>query len=300
MKRTNLLKTVALAAALAATATAAQAHRGWLLPSATVLSGNEPWVTVDAAISNDVFYFEHNAMRLDNLVLFSPDGSPLKAENPSTGRYRSSFDVKLSQKGTYKIAMVADAMMASYKVGSETKRARGTAESLAKEIPAGATDVNVSQNISRNETFVTSGKPSSEVLKPTGRGLELVPVTHPNDLIAGEPAKFRFLLDGKPAAGINVTVIPGGIRYRDKLGEQKFVADANGEVNIKWATAGMYWLSAAPEREAGMQGMGGPDGPGAGASAPQGASPRPAGPVGTLAQPIRRASYTATLEVLPP
>jgi hypothetical protein len=33
----------------------AQAHRAWLLPSATVLSGTDAWVTVDAAISNDLF-----------------------------------------------------------------------------------------------------------------------------------------------------------------------------------------------------------------------------------------------------
>ena len=41
----------------------AQAHRAWMLPSATVLSGEEPWITVDAAVSNDLFYFEHVPMR---------------------------------------------------------------------------------------------------------------------------------------------------------------------------------------------------------------------------------------------
>ena len=198
-----------------------------------MLSGNEPG-SRSTRVSNDVFYFEHNAMRLDNLVVYAPDGSSPKAENQSTGRYRSTFDVKLSQKGTYKIAMVADAMTASFKVGTETKRVRGTAESLAKEIPANATEVNVTHNVSRNEIFVTSGKPSETVLKPTGRGLELVPVTHPNDLVVGDTAKFRFVLDGKPAAGVVVTLIPGGIRYRDKLEEQKFTADAQGEVSIPW------------------------------------------------------------------
>lgn len=272
----NARTLLALAAALV-TALPAQAHRGWLLPSATVLSGNEPWVTVDAAVSNDLFYFEHVAMRLDNLVLFAPDGSPAKAENTSTGRYRSSFDVKLAQKGTYKIALVSDGMSASYKLGSETKRARGTAESLARDIPANATDVNVSQNISRNEIFVTSGKPTDTVLKPTGRGLELLPVTHPNDLFAGDAAKFRFLLDGQPAAGVQVTVIPGGIRYRDKLEEMQLSADAQGEVSIRWPAPGMYWLNATLPGERG--------GPGATG--------------GTLAKPARRASYTATLEVLP-
>ncbi len=279
----NPLKALAVVAALAC-AGAAHAHRGWMLPSATVLSGNEPWVTVDAAVSNDVFYFEHNAMRLDNLAVVAPDGAAIKAENQSTGRYRSTFDVKLSQKGTYKIAMVSDGMTASFKVGAETKRLRGTAESLAKEIPANATDLNVMQTSSRNEIFVTSGKPSDGVLKPTGRGLELVPVTHPNDLFVGDTARFRFVMDGQPAAGIVVTVIPGGIRYRDKLEEQKLTTDAQGEVSIKWAGPGMYWLNAAPARAEG-------EGPG------QGAAPR--GPSGTLAKPIRRATYVTTLEVLP-
>jgi uncharacterized GH25 family protein len=293
MKTLNTFKTLARVAAVAVAFSAAgtaHAHRGWLLPSSTVLSGNEPWVTVDAAISNDVFVFDHNAMRLDALAVTAPDGSVVKSENPSTGRFRSSFDVKLAQKGTYKIAMVSDAMMASYKVGTETKRARGTAESLAKEIPAGATELNVTQSVSRNEVFVTSGKPSTEVLKPTGRGLEMVPVTHPNDLVVGDTAKFRFVMDGQPAAGVIITLVPGGSRYRNQPEEQKFTADAQGEVSIKWVKPGMYWLSAAPEREAGMQG---------GAASAPGAAARPTGPVGTLAKPIRRASYAATLEVLP-
>ena len=292
----------------------ASAHRAWMLPSATVLSGNEPWVTVDAASSNDVFYFEHNALQIDNVAVINPDGTAGRHENPSRGRYRSTFDVKLTQKGTYKIAMVNDLLFASYRVGNENKRLRGTAESLAKEIPQGATDLRVTQSMSRMEIFVTSGKPTTKVLEPTGRGLELVPVTHPNDLVAGETAKFRFVLDGKPAAGVNVLVIPGGIRYRDKLEEVKLVTDAQGEFSIKWAQPGMYWMNATPAGErppegggmgggqgggqgAGQGGGQGAGGPGAGGPGAQG-GPRPQGPAGTLDKPTRRTSYTATLEVL--
>lgn len=269
------LAPIALAAA-AVLPLSAHAHRAWMLPSATVLSGNEPWVTVDAAVSNDLFYFEHNAMRLDGLVVTAPDGATVKAENQSTGKYRSTFDVKLSQKGTYKLAVVGDSLMASWKVGAENKRARGTAESLAKEIPANAEGLNVSRNQSRNEVFVTSGKPTDKVLAPSNQGLELAPVTHPNDLFAGESATFRFLLDGKPAADVEVTVIPGGIRYRDKLGEIKVKTDADGKFSVKWPEPGMYWLTAS---------VGG----GRGANAP----------AGTLDKPARRAGYSATVEVLP-
>lgn len=274
---------LALTAAAALLPGAASAHRSWLLPSATVLSGNEPWVTVDAATSNDLFYFEHNALGLDSLVVFAPDGSDVKAENLGKGRYRSTFDVKLTHKGTYKIALINNLMMASFKVDGVDKRLRGTAESLAKEIPANAQELRVLQAASRNEIFVTSGKPTDKVLAPTGTGLEMVPVTHPNDLVVGEPAKFRFVMDGKPAAGYSVTVIPGGNRYRDKLGEIKLVTDAEGLVSVKWEQPGMHWMNVTPAR-AGTEG-----GP---------AALRQNEPAGTLDKPVRRTSYTATLEVL--
>jgi uncharacterized GH25 family protein len=255
----------------------AQAHRGWLLPSATVVSGDSAWVTVDAAVSNDLFYFEHQPMRLGGLQVIAPDGSNASAENQHTGRYRSTFDVKLDKGGTYRVAVVNDGFFASYKLAGETKRLRGTAESLRRELPAGAEGVRVSSNQSRLETFVTVGKPTEGALKPVGRGLELVPVTHPNDLFVGDEATFTLHLDGKPAADLKVSVVPGGIRYRDQLNEIQLVTDKDGRFSIAWPAPGFYWINA---------GIGG---------GPDGAQQQP----GTLDDPVRRFSYTATLEVLP-
>lgn len=237
-----------LAAAVAAIALAApaSAHRQWMLPSSTVVSGDDVWVTVDAAVSNDLFYFEHNPMRIDGVKAWAPDCSEVKIENAATGKYRSTFDVHLTQKGTYKIGTAGGGIMGSYKLNGEEKRLpRGTtAAQLATAIPAGATDVKIAEGWNRNEIFVTSGEPTDAVLKPTGQGLELVPVTHPNDLVAGEDAVFGFTVDGKPAAGLKVTVIPGGIRYRDQLNEQTLTADAKGQVTLKLADPGYYWINA--------------------------------------------------------
>jgi len=221
----------------------AQAHRMWMLPSATVLSGADPWVTVDAAVSNDLFYFEHFPLQLNNLSVTAPDGAAAKAENQSTGRYRSTFDVHLTQTGTYKLAVVNN-VFASYKENGKNKRWRGTAEKFAQEVPTDAQDLRVTQANSRLETFVTVGKPTDTVLKPTGVGLELAPITHPNDLFAKEEASFRMLLDGKPAAGIEVSIVPGGIRYRDQLHEVKTRTDADGKFTVTWPEPGMYWLEA--------------------------------------------------------
>lgn len=266
MKKLALLS-LAFAAAFA---TSAEAHRSWMFPSATVLSGEDPWVTVDAAISNDLFYPDHHPMRLDNLAVIAPDGSQSAVENAATGKYRSVFDVHLTQPGTYRVANAGEALMARYKLNGEDKRWRGTrAEYEAGAVPKEATDVQLSQNSNRVEIFVTRGAPSA--ITPTNTGLELVPVTHPNDLFAGEAASFKLLLDGQPARNIEVTIVPGASRYRDASGEMKVKTGDDGSFTVTWPEAGMYWLNAS-------------------------ANDLPA----TIENAKRRASYTVTLEVLKP
>ena len=237
------LKWVALALAFSLPLSV-QAHRMWMLPSATVLSGADPWVTVDAAVSNDLFYFEHFPLQLHNLTVTAPDGTPAKTENQSTGRYRSTFDVHLTQPGTYRLAVVNSGLFASYKEDGKPKRWRGSPEKFAQDVPANAQDLRVTQTQGRVETFVTVGKPTDTALRPTGQGLELAPVTHPNDLFAKETATFQLLLDGKPAAGIEVSIVPGGIRYRDQLNEIKTKTDAEGKFSVTWPAPGMYWMEA--------------------------------------------------------
>lgn len=270
-----LIAAAAVAITLPATV---QAHRQWMLPSMTVVSGegDDVWVTVDAAVSNDLFYFEHQPLRVEPSVLL-PDGTSGEIRNKATGRYRTTFDVQIGKRGTYKIFYAMDGVMGSYKLNGEEKRIpRGTTTAnLASVIPAGATDVRTTESSNRNEIFVTAGEPTTTVFKPTGKGIELVPVTHPNDLVAGEPATFQFLLDGKPAAGLPVTVIPGGIRYRDQLHQQDLKTGADGKVTVKWGDPGMYWINATTPR----------------AEREEGAPPAPGG---------RRASYVTTLEVMAP
>jgi uncharacterized GH25 family protein len=236
------LRAILLAAALLAPL-ASHAHKTWLLPSATV-STVDQWVTIDAAVSNDLFYFNHVPLRLDSLMITAPDGSKIAPENSHTGKYRSVFDIQLKQNGTYKVALLNQGVFASYEENGARKRWRGSAEKFATEVPANAKGLEVNESVGRIETFVTAGKPSDAALKPSNVGLELIPVTHPNDLFAGEASKFRFLLDGKPAANLNVVLQPGGTRYRNEQQEQQLKTDANGELSVTWSNPGMYWLES--------------------------------------------------------
>lgn len=290
-----MFKWTALALALCLPLSA-NAHRAWMLPSATVLSGEEPWITVDAAVSNDIFYFEHFPLQIEGigeplvmpgqkpaanaparpraqLQIFRPDGSLAQPQFGNTGRYRSTFDVQLDQKGTWKLAIANQGLFARYQENGEMKRWSGKAADFAKQVPKDAEKLQVTESASRMEVFVTSGQPSEHVLQPTNNGLELVANTHPNDLFAGEAAKFTFLLDGKPAADLKVTVIAAGIRYRDSLNEIVLSTDNNGAFSITWPQAGMYWLEAVS-----TQAM-----------------------TSTVSPATeKRASYSATLEVLAP
>lgn len=271
-------KTLFAAAALAVVATPAAAHRMWMLASSTTISGTDNWVTIDGAISNDLFHFDHQPLRVIPTVL-QPDGTEGKVENHHIGRFRANFDIHLTQQGTYRIGVLNEGVVGSYKLNGETKSLpRGTTKAtLAERLPEGATDIVTAENLARNEIYVTQGAPTNTVFKPTNRGIELVPVTHPTDLVAEEEATFQFLVDGKPAAGLAVTAIPGGRRYRDTLNDINLTTDAEGKVSITWPTAGMYWLTVAPAR-------------------PVDGGARPA----EGAAPTRRISYTTTLEVLAP
>jgi hypothetical protein len=245
MHRPHLFAGIAASVLFLAPVALPAAHP-WILPSFTVLGGEDAWATFDTAASDNLFIPDHQPMRLDNLKIWAPDGSEAKPENASTGRFRSSFDLHLTQQGTYKIANGMVMVMGGYMQGGEQKRLpRGTtADTIATAIPADATEVKISEMSSRIETFVTLGAPSDKVLKATGQGLEMEPVTHPADLVADEPAKLRFLIDGKPAAALAITLLSGGTRYRNVAGEIVLKTDKDGVVTIKWPAAGMYWVNA--------------------------------------------------------
>ena len=292
MKRTSLLA-LAVAALLPLSATA---HKQWIIPSQAVVNGNDVWVSFDGAVSNQLFFPDHVPMRLDNVTATAPDGSTVELRNASTGKYRSTFDVQLEQAGTYRIANVNDSLSARWdtpeslaaKAAAEAEGKPGsgpgappatrggflrgaTPEDLATKVPTDARNLQVTQALSRVETFVTNGAPSTSALEPTGRGIELAPVTHPNDLFAGEQATFRFLVDGKPAAGLQFEIVRGGTRYRNAQEEILATTDGEGLLRVSFPEPGLYWL------ETGLE------------------DTQPTVPQATR----RRLGYVATLEVLP-
>lgn len=269
------MKKIALALAIAALPLAAHAHKQWFAPSKTVLSVGQ-WITVDAAVSSDPFNLDHNPARIQDLVVTGPDGKPVQVQNAHTGKLRSTFDVQLEQAGTYKIAIEHQGTTARWEENGQRKfwPPRGqpfSAEGYAREVPADADQLNVTESFSRLVTFATAGAPNDTALAPSGRGLELAPVDSVTDLYVGEPTQLRFLLDGKPAADLEVEIIADGMRYRSAVDALELRTDADGLISVDWKAPGLYWMSASITDDK-----------------------------ATPPARKRRTSYTATVEVLTP
>lgn len=265
---TRQLRTIAMLLLPLLAAPAAHAHRTWLLPSATLVDSREGWVTIDAAVSENLFDFDTNGLKLDGLSILDPDGVAMQPANLFKGALRNSFDLKLAKPGTYTVSLVNKTVVASYKLKGEMKRWRGSEAEFAKEVPANAEELRTSHQFSRLETFVTAIKPGSWAPKASGSGLEMLALTHPNDLRSGEKARWRFLFEGKPLANFAFSLVPGGVRYRGVLNEIRLGTDANGEASVTLPEAGMYWLNASY-------------------------------PANAQKNEPRRFSYAATLEILP-
>ncbi|RIX78638.1 DUF4198 domain-containing protein [Acidovorax cavernicola] len=247
----------------------AQAHRSFLVPSSTVLSSTpNQWVSVDAARGNDLFFFNHNAMPLEGLAITAPDGQSVSPAKLERFRHRAVFDWQLTQPGTWRAAVVEEGLRAQWEEGGKPRRWSGAPAKFAEAVPADAAKLQVNEVQSRVETFVTMGAPTP--LAQTGRGLEAHYQPHPNDLTAGQPSTLTLVLDGKPAAGVKVTIVPGGIRYRNDTQQIEQVTDSQGRIVVRWPAAGLYWLSASQRGDSTM------------APARQ-----------------RHISYVATLEVMP-
>lgn len=280
MKTQRILATLA---GLLLAASAAHAHRVWILPSMTVLSGTDQWVSFEAAVSNNLFFPNHRPVAIESIEVRGPDGQPVSIQNATGGQVRTSFELQLQKQGTYVVSLkpsqggrgrggpgvaakkgdgpgakagsgkmgrggfggAEGSLMGSFEVDGKVERWRGTPETLVSEGMAKKPGFKLTESGGRRVVaFVTAGKPTTEILRPEGKGLEVDYVTHPNDLFTGEPATFRLLLDGKPAANAEVTVVRGDDRYRDEAGDVIMRTAADGTVKIKWPQAGRYWFEA--------------------------------------------------------
>ncbi len=275
--------------ALIGLAAPAMAERAWVLPSATIFIENE-WVSIDAGVSTDPFHGRPSADAACGYQDLAAgrngreDGKrhhrplPLQLRRASRqaghmadrhGGFPASWAASRSTVSSGGWADVAGRHRARQPAETRRRRApadravatRRSSSPASRRFPANATDLQITESLSRDETFITAGEPSRTIFEPTGKGLEMVPVTHPAELLSSEPSKLKFLVDGKPAAGLKVVIVPDGRRYRDSEDALELSTGADGVLTVKWPGRGPVLAQRHAHRQSplGRQGDAAPD-----------------------------------------
>lgn len=259
-------------AGLLAMSQLAAAHTPYLLP--LTFSVSRPHVSLQAGISDELFFVPEGAVRTDFYVV-NPAGARSKldrlthlkdytgieADTPDAGTYRfitgdeGGRVTKFAKvDGVWKVVRPPRNNAQPAQPGGEMQMqpaaaasapARPAAARFVDEaaLPAG-TEVAEVLNVRRLETYVSKGAPSRNALAVSGKGFELRPVTHPNEIFIDQGFTFDVLVDGTPVAGQEFTVYRAGNAYEDKKVFAEVKSDARGRVALKFDKAGLYLMTS--------------------------------------------------------
>ena len=210
----------------------AQAHPRLLIPSHFALSNSDgQWVSFDVTGSHSVFQVDKPGSAQSAKIL-RPDGQIDRPTHVVRAKRRSTFDAFFAQPGTHKVSVVDGPKYGTRYKDTSGERHKLAADKLARAnlMPDGAKQVSTSFSVTRSESYITLGAPSEEALAIEGKYLEVLPVTHPADLIAGQSAEFQLFIEGKPLTDVTVELIAEGSQYRDALNPLKATTDEQGKV----------------------------------------------------------------------
>ena len=210
-------------------------HMPYMLPNLFDLTDRDH-VTVQASFTEEPFAAEV-VMKSDAWHVRGPGGAVTPISGVTYLRDLAVFEAPVAANGTWRIS-------SGERFGRKGKMYRNAKGEWVigegRDKPADAQLVDV-QSMTLAEVYVTRGGPSPDALAPTGKSLELRPITHPSEIFAAQPATFELLFEGKPVAGANVEVYRSAGNYDGKKKiDGQITTDAAGRFAITPPDAGTY------------------------------------------------------------
>lgn len=226
--------TAATMLAAVATAGSALADSPYLRPNIFDASGLDR-VTVEAGFTDDIFA-GRVAMRSDHWNVFGPNGET-RISNVTYLNQVSVFEVATPADGTYRISSGRREGRIGRMYRSATAGWKFVGEENGVTVPEA--DQVETQSITVADVYVTRGE-GREIPAARGTGVEVIPVTHPAEIVAGENAVFQLLIDGQPRAGLPITVFREAGRYDGRLVEADVVSGPDGRFLVRPSAPGAY------------------------------------------------------------
>lgn len=241
--------------ALAAVVAPAHAHTPYLAPASFDVRPDSV-VTLDASFA-ETFFVPEVVFDNSTFVVTDPDGAQHAPDTVHYLKTRAVAEQTLpGQKGTYRFS-TGNRLGAVFRTWERDGRTESSRDP-SRPLPAGARLISHYQSLSRSEVYLTAGAPTGTALKPYGKGLELVPVTHPSDLYSGETFEFAIHYDGKPLPAQKVEIHRARGEGRAQPAAVELTTDAEGKARLPLTEAGSYlalirYRGAAPEGAAAPQ-----------------------------------------------
>ncbi len=176
-----------------------------------------------------------------------PDGRNERPNFVVKGKRRSMFDFYFEEEGTHKVAINNEpTYWTQYKAGRRdtVKWIKATKAERDALLPEKSRDVVTQVGFTRAESYITVGKPTDSVFKIEGKLLEMKPVTHPSDIVEGEPVTFQFFYNGEIQKDVKAEITREGTLYRNHQEQIDVVSDENGEITFTPDVAGRYVMKA--------------------------------------------------------
>lgn len=222
---------------LSAVCISAQAHTPYLLPTSFEAQPRAV-ISVDASFA-DKFFIPEVAFGETRFAVTAPDGSVTPMADVRQFKTRTVAEHQLpDEKGTYRVSTGPrlGAVFRSWERNGKVETARDP----ATPTPADARLLSHYQSLSVSETYITVGKPSRAALAPPGKGLEIVPVTHPADLFAGEKFDFTVQYDGRPLAAQKVEIFRSAMDLASQHSVDALTTDGEGRISYALPKSGIY------------------------------------------------------------
>ena len=235
MKRPLLLRTLVTASCLVMLT--AHAHTPFLLPTSFDVQPKDT-IGVDAGFT-EKFFVSDVAFGDTAFTVVTPEGERLPFGDVRQLKQRTVAEQKLpDQKGTYRLSTGPrlGAVFRTWERHGKTETARDPQQ----VVPADARLLSHYQSLSISEAYVTAGKPSAKALAPIGKGLEIVAVTHPNDLFVNEKFDFAVHYDGKPLPNQKVSIYRSPMDLASQSTVQNLSTDGAGKIALPLTKSGIY------------------------------------------------------------
>lgn len=228
------------------------AHQAYILPLSDLPQGKQ--VLLHAGYTEDLFAPEFPLKAQYYGV--NPQGQQQEI-TPVTGLQSATvMELPVEQQGTYKVFALAEH---STNYAHQKGIWKAVYDMPANQAPAASEraylltgevkDTNqkrVSKAHSHVVSYVSKGSPTSPVLTPSGKGLELKFKQHPNQLKQSEGLAFQVLFNGKPVANTGLHVEQAGDVHDDEAEDKPDVmSDQDGNVHIQFKQAGQYLIKTS-------------------------------------------------------